>query len=225
MTQEAPSTLYDPSWGYDALFPQGPCEGFYRRLAQASAGPVLELACGIGHLAIPIAGNGHEVSGLDTSPFILIRALAKADAEGLRIDIRVGDMRTFELETRFPLIVLSCNSLGHLTSKEEIVDSLRRVARHLRPDGIFAFDVPNPRPDHLAAFSCEVRHPAQYDVEHEVPEATAPIQLRMIFPQELTALLTATGLELIERFGDFDGGAFTAQSNNQVCLARRRILQ
>ncbi|WP_177176836.1 class I SAM-dependent DNA methyltransferase [Faunimonas pinastri] len=48
----------------------------------------------------------------------------------------------------------------------------------------------------------------------------SPLHLRQIFPQELPMLLNAAGLRLDERFGDFEGGRFTAESANQVCVAR-----
>jgi hypothetical protein len=50
-----------------------------------------------------------------------------------------------------------------------------------------------------------------------------PIVLRSIFPQELPLLLSAAGLELINRFGDLSRSPFVAGSRMQVCLCRRRI--
>ena len=40
---------------------------FYRRLAESAGGPVLELACGTGRVAIALAEAGNDVVGLDLS--------------------------------------------------------------------------------------------------------------------------------------------------------------
>jgi 2-polyprenyl-3-methyl-5-hydroxy-6-metoxy-1,4-benzoquinol methylase len=68
------TTFYDDALRYDlvtgALSGLGPVE-FYRTEVRRDGGPVLELACGTGRLAIPIARDGAGVVGLDTSPQML----------------------------------------------------------------------------------------------------------------------------------------------------------
>ena len=60
------STLYEDARRYDrltaALSGAGPVE-FYRKLAQHWGDPVLELACGTGRIAIPLAQSGAFVAG------------------------------------------------------------------------------------------------------------------------------------------------------------------
>jgi hypothetical protein len=48
----------------------------------------------------------------------------------------------------------------------------------------------------------------------------SPLHLRSIFPQELLALLVANGFQLLQRDGDFQGGAFTGASPRQVCQCK-----
>jgi hypothetical protein len=52
---------------------------------------------------------------------------------------------------------------------------------------------------------------------------TLPLSLRSIFPQELPLLLSAAGLELINRFGELSRAPFGPRSRVQVCLCRRRV--
>ena len=56
---------------YDAAYAVLPGLGadvdFYRALAAASGGPVLELGCGTGRLIARIAEDGHACTGLDAS--------------------------------------------------------------------------------------------------------------------------------------------------------------
>jgi SAM-dependent methyltransferase len=51
---------------------------FYAALAQETGGPVLEIACGTGRVAIPIARRGFAVTGLDVVPGMLERARRSA---------------------------------------------------------------------------------------------------------------------------------------------------
>ena len=97
------ASLYDAPTLYDFIIRAGPCEAFYRDLARQTGGPILELACGTGRLTIPPARDGHEVVGLDLSLAML--NAAKAKAAKVKISFVQGDMRNFDLQRRFPLIV------------------------------------------------------------------------------------------------------------------------
>jgi SAM-dependent methyltransferase len=209
--------LYETPSLYDAFFPPGPCESFYRSLAERTGGPVLELACGTGRLSVPLAKDGHELVGIDTSAAMLRTARRKAEAAGLTIEFVEQDMRSFELSRAFPLVFVSCNSLCHLTTNEELTGVLRRIARHLAPGGLLAFDIVNPHVADLArvdAVSVRLnvlrgRDPVTateevlaYDAVAQVrvmqwqitgaPDGsrrTEEMRLRIIFPQELPLLL------------------------------------
>ncbi len=248
LTEEV--ALYDAPSLYDAVVPPGPCEGFYRELANRTGGAVLELACGTGRLSVPIAEDGHEVVGLDSSAAMLRAAQLKAEAAGVGVAFVEGDMRSFDLGRSFALVILSCNSLCHLTTNEELIEALRLVGRHLAPGGLFAFDIVNPTIADLAHanrtdLTLDVgAHPQAmtageellaYDPVSQVSvlqwqitgdrdqiRRTKAMRLRTIFPQELPLLLSAAGLELAARYGDFDGHPLTGGSLNQVCLARQR---
>ena len=54
------------------------------------------------------------------------------------------------------------------------------------------------------------------DVEPDF--ASAPLELRSIFPQELPLLLSSAGLQLVERFGDWSGRPFTGDAAIQLCV-------
>ena len=46
----------------------------------------------------------------------------------------------------------------------------------------------------------------------------APLEIRSIFPQELPLLVSLGGLRLVERFGDWSGRPFAADSPIQLCV-------
>ncbi len=148
------SSLYDPL-AYDAstIAPPGDVE-FYLALAReahAAGHPVLELACGTGRVAIPIASEGIHVVGLDRSPAMLERAREKTRPERSRRGARLpsvrwveGDMRDFELPERFGLVLIPFRSFQHLLTVADQLSCLGCIWRHLLPGGRLALHVFNP---------------------------------------------------------------------------------
>src|ERR687898_2949564 len=119
---------------------------FYAALAREAGGPVLEIACGTGRVAIPIARQGFAVTGLDVVPAMLVRARFKAEAAGLAVRWVEGDARTFDLGSeRFRLIFLTGNAFQAFLTNSDQEALLGRVRAHLHDEGLFAFETRNPR--------------------------------------------------------------------------------
>src|SRR5271169_616722 len=66
-------------------------EGFVSSLDMTQGMKVLDVACGTGNLAIPAARKGARVTGVDIAENLIIQARARAAAENLQADFRVGD--------------------------------------------------------------------------------------------------------------------------------------
>jgi SAM-dependent methyltransferase len=120
----------------------------YLELASKAGGPVLELCCGTGRVAIPLARNGFEVTGVDLSEAMLSRfrenlGREEPDVAG-RIDLVHADITRLDLGRAFPLILLPFNSLLCLLSFEAQCAALAAAARHLAPGGRIAIDAMNP---------------------------------------------------------------------------------
>ena len=119
--------------------------------------------------------------------------------------------------------------------------------RHLAPGGMFAFDVFSPDPGLLArprgqrhplmgvdtaAFgrlvvdvamdydrATQVNHVTWFVSTRERRDAwTIPLDVRSIFPQELSLLAERAGMRLVSRHGDFAGSPFVHDSPRQVCV-------
>lgn len=133
---DAIARLYDP-WS------AGVTEDvdFYVEEAVASGGPVVELACGTGRIAIPIAKAGVRLIGVDQSAGMLAVAREYAAAEGVELDLRQGDMREPPVSERVPLVLIPFRSLLHMTTEVDRLRALTAARELLVPGGRLVFDV------------------------------------------------------------------------------------
>jgi SAM-dependent methyltransferase len=119
----------------------------WEELAERSGGPVLELGCGTGRVALHLARRGHEVIGLD-SDAELLAVLAERGAE-LPVSTLEADARSFELESPAALVLAPTHLLQLLVDAEERAESLSCIAAALRPGGLLAASIIEelPEPD------------------------------------------------------------------------------
>jgi SAM-dependent methyltransferase len=102
---------------------------------------VLDLACGTGLVTRQLARRAHCIVGLDISVAMLRQAYARGGSPGLRY-VR-GDFRRFCLNETFDAAVCAYDSLNYLETPGELTSVFRCVRQHLRPGGLFVFDVLN----------------------------------------------------------------------------------
>ena len=120
---------------------------FYKTLAPAGS-DVLELACGTGHVLIPLAEAGFRVTGLDRSPGMLAQATAKVERlpSALQTAIRLvsGDLAEFALDETFDVVLIPARSFMFLLTIDEQRACLARIHSHLRPGGVTAIHLFDP---------------------------------------------------------------------------------
>jgi SAM-dependent methyltransferase len=116
---------------------------FYVDLAAQSRDPVPEIACGTGRVLLPIARRGIEIRGADNSRprlDVLTQNLAgESQAVRNRITGHEGDMRSFRLNQKFPLVMIPFRPMQHMFTVEDQVAALKTAAAHLTDTGILAF--------------------------------------------------------------------------------------
>lgn len=236
--------IYRDGAHYDRLFGPGYVE-FWLSQARISGGPILELGCGTGKLSIPLAEAGFSVAGLDHSRALLQFAASKnGDVQWIE-----GDMRSFELDQRFALIMLPSNNLGHLHAPEDFEGCISSVKRHLQPGGVFVIDVFVPNLKLLLQDAeeeyllCEYDNPerqgrvrvmarSHYEPSTQIrrtttirkvagqPDLVGSLDLKMYFPRELEALVRCNGLRIAARYGGHGGEAFDDQSRFQILVCK-----
>jgi len=146
---------YDPDL-YDFTTPstfRGDVE-WYRRKARETGGPVLELGTGTGRISLVVASGGVVVHALDADRGMLDALRRKLNAAPIEIQKHVvvveGDMRTFQLQERFALVIAPFRVLLHNLTEEDYLACFRRVHEHLRPGGQLAFNVFHPSLEYMA---------------------------------------------------------------------------
>jgi len=191
-----------------------------------------------------------DVVGLDRSEAMLAEARRKTDGSDLAVEWIQGDMRAFDLEGRFGLIILPSNNLCHLLTIEDVERCFGCVQKHLLARGRFIISVfvPNMRmllqdPSDEGVLS-EYQDPdgrgeivvtatATYGPHTQIRRnitcqkipGQSPIYghlyMRMFFPQELDALIRHNRFHIIDKYAGLDRTPFDAEAKHQVIVAER----
>lgn len=231
---------------------------FWRALAGALGGPVLDLGTAAGRLALPLARDGHEVWALDADPGMVDEVERRRRAEPADVAARlhpvVGDMRDPAPPGPFRLVLLAMNTLQVLLSPADQLACLRAARDRLAPGGEVAFDVVLPDVGEIQGTLGVMRstgvhvdrisgatlfHSACYEafdpvtqtlefrimVDERAPDGTLarhvrPHRVHLFMPAELGHLLARAGLEVVEAYGDFEGGPVEPASERQVYRCR-----
>ena len=204
---------------------------FYVRLAREADGPLVELAVGNGRIAVPVAlATGREVIGIDSSPSMLEQARRAADGAGVSLDLRLGDMRDFELEEPAALIYCPFRALLHLPTWADRRRTFERVATSLRPGARFAWNAF--AFDHAVAVRLDGSHqpePVPHSLRYAVGDNRIDIMLDgggtsslwWATKNEWLGLIDVAGLVLETLDGDFEGTPAGDESREYVFVARR----
>ena len=139
---------------YDVSVSDWPGEmDFYRALVEkisADDRSVLEVACGTGRVTIPLAQTGAKIVGLDHSTEMLTVARAKS-SEIENLCWVEGDMRSFDLEETFALVLIPGHSFQNLLTPEDQLMCLQAIKRHLVPGGVLVIHLDHQNIDWLGS--------------------------------------------------------------------------
>ena len=102
---------------------------------------ILEVACGTATIGLGLSRKGYVVDGLDTSEEMLTVAQHKAKEANLKMNFYRQDMSHMTLNKKYDVIVVPCDGVNYLLDDVTIKQFFSRVAAHLKPDGVFIFDL------------------------------------------------------------------------------------
>lgn len=251
MSQEKIDDIYLDGRHYDQLFADGNGDlPFWKSQANQYGDRILELACGTGRVTVALAQAGFNVTGIDNSEGMLREARKKSGKAGVEIKLVKADIRNFDLDTKFSLVIFPANALCHLLDLVDFEACLAKVRKHLAPNGRFVIDVFVPKIELLINKRGERSPFSEYDdpdgrgrivvtesyvyesdtqikrikTFHAIPGEDAEIEgelnMRMYFPQELDALIKYNGFVLEQKYGSFEQTAFDTASENQLVICR-----
>jgi SAM-dependent methyltransferase len=139
---------------YDLIHKGLPGEAeFYVGQAVRIGGATLEIGCGTGRIAIPMAMSGVDVTGLDNSKAMLDICRAKKRAIGKtdgKLKLVEKDMADFDLGMEFDFIAMAYRTFMHLLTVQEQRTCLECVRKHLKEDGVFILNLWAARPSDIA---------------------------------------------------------------------------
>jgi len=204
---------------------------------------ILDLCCGTGRHAIPLAQRGYAVAGLDLSPQHLEEARRAAGAEGVTVQWVRADMRRVPFRNEFDAVINLFSSFGYLETDEEDFKVFQEVSKSLKPGGALLLDTSN-RDYVLSHFIAHDWHCAADDrlvlQEREFDHLTSRIRVRhTVFETdgrrwespghvfrfytlaELNNMLRRVGLKVQRTYGGSDGQEYSQHTRRMIVLARK----
>jgi SAM-dependent methyltransferase len=208
---------------------------FYVEEARAARGPVVELACGTGRISVPIAKAGVQLIGVDASPGMLEMARAYATAEGVELDLRLGDMREPPVPERVELVLIPFRSLLHMTTEADRLRALGGARNLLAPGGRLVFDVFAPAPDDIEEThgrwlerELGIQERADWDEDTRTltlsvrrGEEASSMKLAWLSPAEWRLLLDRAGFAVESQWGWFDRRPYAGGEDVVFAAVRR----
>jgi 2-polyprenyl-3-methyl-5-hydroxy-6-metoxy-1,4-benzoquinol methylase len=211
------------------------------QLTGHSTGDVLDLGCGPGRFAVPLAKAGFKVTGLDRTRMLLDRAKEYAAAQGVHVEWVQDDMRQFMRPDTYDLVISMFTSFGYFEDIHENRAVLENVFRSLKPGGVLLMDIMGKEilakkmqptgVDTLPNGDLLIERPKIVDdwqkVENEITTITHgeirhfPVRLWIFSGRELKMLLASAGFKKIKLFGSLDGKPYGHDATRLIAVAEK----
>jgi SAM-dependent methyltransferase len=172
-------------------------------------------------------------------PGFLELARRDAEARGVQVDYRQGDMRHLEFEAEFERVMMLFTSFGYFEDEDNF-HVLENVARALTPEGLFILDVPN------RDMAMKNIHPVNFTekngdlmidrvsfdtltgrlhnrriVIRNGVRKDKPFFVRLFNPTELRDWLLLAGMDIAQMYGGYDVSPISEDSRRMIVVAKR----
>jgi 2-polyprenyl-3-methyl-5-hydroxy-6-metoxy-1,4-benzoquinol methylase len=208
---------------------------------------LLDVPCGWGRVAVPLAREGYRVTGVDLSPRLIARARHTAARSGLPFRALEGDMRRLRFRDAFDAALCLYSSFGFFEAEPDNIRVMRGLARAVRPGGQVLLE--GMARDWLAAHwqaqsfvqRDDVRILEDRTFDHRTSRAHSrwefqridlrteravtvelhQLSLRIYTPGELVDMAEKVGLKVTRLAGSYDGREYAFDSRRLILIARK----
>lgn len=217
-------------------------------LSGQRASDVLDLGCGPGRYALPLAEHGFSVCAVDTSESLLAelnnrRSSLPAESQS-RLEVIQADMRSFVRAESFDWVMIMWSTFGYFEDELDHARVLDNVYQNLRSGGRLLLDLVGLEylcrtlePVHLTELDdgrLLIERPLLVDdltrLDNEWllidGEAVTRAQFshRVWSAGEMSRLLAQHGFKVVGVYGDYDGSAYDLESERMLFVAEREDL-
>ena len=220
---------------------------FYQNYLRNQPGPFLELGIGTGRIALVILQKQSvEITGVDVSRNMLAECKRKYDElkkqnliRGKLTLMNVG-MENIDFHSEFQAVYLPFRTVGHLVMDQLLDRMFERVYEALIPGGIFVLDhymfsmkwAENHNDVDIMMYEKDgiwISDYYHYDYERQLMECSikknGEIIQRFLFrwmePTTIRNSALRAGFQIKKLCGEFDGSAWTEESNNQIWILKK----
>jgi len=196
---------------------------------------VLDMAAGHGRHAIILARKGFKVTAVDLSEMLLNIARKNAEKDNLEIEFVHSDIRQFNPDKKFDLIINLFTSIGYFDSDEENFHILNKAYDLLADKGYFVLDYMNKNfvRNTLVPFTVDTidkgtitqnrfikneRVIKEIIIEKERSTEKYYESVRMFSYEELTGTMKNIGFKVLHTFGDFLGNPFELENSPRIII-------
>jgi SAM-dependent methyltransferase len=196
---------------------------------------LLDVPCGNGRVAVPLAAHGVRVTGVELNARLLDHARAAAAQSGADVEWRRGDMRDLPWQEEFDAALCFSGSFGYFDDDGNAA-FVRSVRRALRPGGRFLIDthvmetvvsifqergwdrigetlvLQERRIDHEAG-----RIESDWTFVHGNEVTSHPVSIRLYTYRELANLLLGEGFGRVDAYDDH-GRRFSVPGSRRLRL-------
>ena len=127
---------------YDQLMQDMPYDewiAWVQREVQDKSATIVDLGCGTGNVAIPLAKLGYNVIGIDNSDSML--AIASDKAERTPVQWLEQDMTEWQVDQEVDAVVCFCDGFNYLLDEDDFYQTLVQSAKQLISGGVLLFDL------------------------------------------------------------------------------------
>ncbi len=212
-------------------------DNLLRALALQPGAKLLDLACGKGRHARYLAEKGFDVTGLDIS-FASIAFARQFESEHLAF--YQHDMRLPYRHNYYDAVVNFFTSFGYFATDQEHLNSLKNVAKGLRPNGLFLLDYFNAEwvRHHVVRSEEKMIDNIRFHLKKTIRgpfvhktvefttggrEFTFRERVRLFSQQELRDMLTAAGMRLKHQYGDYDLSEYDPAVSKRLIVIAEKI--